>query len=573
MKRAISNRLLTHWRAAIFSILPILILLTPAVVAAQNTTPLENPFDLLPKAVEESQISDDPPQTDSQSASQPTNDQPAEQPEQAEKPVEQAEQTEKPVEQAEKPRDGVLTSTFKHAYVIDLNGPIFGQFHSYLMSRLERAKRQGADLIILRLTSPGGDLNTSVELARKLQAIDWATTIVFVPEEAISGGAVISLGSDRIYMQPRALIGDAGPIRMTDGVFEHAEEKVVSFLAVAVRELADASDRPGALAEAMVDRNLKVFSAVKKESGKKVYLTEEQTEDPLIQQSHDIGAAVPESGDNRFLTVAGKRAAELGLAEGIFDNEAAMMKELQIVKVTETKINWVDRVVFILNRPLVTGLLLIIGLIAVYIEMSAPGVTLPGMVAAGCFGIFFWSHFFGGTSGWLEILLFVLGILFLMLELFVLPGFGVCGIGGILLVVASLVMATQDFVLPNNQMQWELLQTNSLIVLGAIAGVGLLLFIQLMFLDSLPGLARFQLNTQSGEVAGSLAGDTNATATHSLPEVGESGVTESVLRPSGKVLFDSRLVDVVSEGEYIDPGIQVEVLRREGNRIIVRQVH
>jgi membrane-bound serine protease (ClpP class) len=129
--------------------------------------------------------------------------------------------------------------------------------------------------------------------------------------------------------------------------------------------------------------------------------------------------------------------------------------------------------------------------------------------------------------------------------------------------------------MPNNQFQWEQFQTNSLIVLGSVAVVGILFLAQLLLLDSLPGLKRFQLRTPGIDGTLSTAGTellvSTANSEASLPKVGELGVAESVLRPSGKVLFNKQLIDVVTEGDYLDPGTPVEVIRREGNRIIVRK--
>jgi membrane-bound serine protease (ClpP class) len=229
----------------------------------------------------------------------------------------------------------------------------------------------------------------------------------------------------------------------------------------------------------------------------------------------------------------------------------------------------------LLNRPWLSGLLLFVALIALYVELAAPGISVAGLTSLACFGVFFWSHALGGTSGWLEVLIFVLGVLCIVVEIFLLPGFGVFGLTGVLLVLLSLIMATQDFILPNNKIQWEQFQTNSLIVLGSIAVVGILFLAQLLLLDSLPGLKRFQLRTPSVDGTLSAAGTellvSTATSEVALPNVGDQGVTESVLRPSGKVVFDTRLIDVVTEGDYLDPGTPVEVIRREGNRIIVRK--
>ena len=420
-------------------------------------------------------------------------------------------------------------------------------------------------------------MKESVELANRLSEIDWATTVAFIPEEAISGGAIIALGCDRIYMRPRGLIGDAGPIVLgPDGVFEHVEEKNVSYLHPALRKLAELKNRPSALASAMADRSLKVFPVKTKESGEMKYLSTEQIGKLDKPDDFEVGESIPEAGENRFLTVDGSRALELKLAEGIFESESELLAALNFDDRVDTRMTWVDRTVYLLNRPWLTGLLLFVALIALYVELAAPGISVAGLTSLACFGVFFWSHALGGTSGWLEVLIFVLGVLCLVVEIFLLPGFGVFGLSGILLVLLSLIMATQDFVLPSNPGQWQQLQTNSLVVLGSIAVVSVLFVGQLLLLDSLPGLKRFQLKTpnvgpvQSAAASESLLG--KSTAEQPLPQLGDKGIAESVLRPSGKVLFDKLLIDVVTEGDYLDPGTSVEVIRREGNRIVVRKV-
>ena len=475
------------------------------------------------------------------------------------------------------PADRVFAEQYRKAIIIDFDGPIFGAQHAYLNNRLDRAQRIGADLIIIRLKSPGGLLEESVQLARRLSEIDWATTVAFIPEEAISGGAIIALGCDRIYMRPRGLIGDAGPIVLgPDGIFEHVEEKRVSYLHVAMRELAESKNRPSALASAMADRSLKVFPVKTKVGGEMKYLSTEQIAKLEKPDDFEVGKSIPEAGESRFLTVDGSRALELKLAEGVFESESEFLAALDFDARVDTRMTWVDRTVYLLNRPWLTGLLLFVALIALYVELAAPGISVAGLTSLACFGVFFWSHALGGTSGWLEVLIFVLGVLCLVVEIFLLPGFGVFGLSGILLVLLSLIMATQDFVLPSNPGQWQQLQTNSLVVLGSIAVVSVLFVGQLLLLDSLPGLKRFQLKapsvdpTQSAAASESLLSKPNAE--QPLPLVGDHGVAESVLRPSGKVLFDKLLIDVVTEGDYLDPGTPVEVIRREGNRIVVRKV-
>lgn len=492
----------------------------------------------------------------------------------------QADQTNKPADdnaaEGDDDVDEVLERPFRKAMLIDVRGPIFDSLKQYIVGRLSAAKRGGADLIILRVTSPGGELETSLELARKLGEVTWATTIAFVPEEAYSGAAIMALGCDRIYMRPRALIGDAGPIHFHGGFFEHADEKVVSALAVAMHQLAVAKKRPGAIAEAMVDRNLVVHEAHNKTTGELAFLTANEIALQRNQDAYDIGAPIPESGQNRFLTVAGTRAVEMMLAEGTFDSERELLDALHIQQLVETRRTWVDQVVYVLNRPLVSGLLLLIGLIGLYVEFSVPGISVAALVSLSCFALFFWSHALGGTSGWLEVMLFALGIACLGIEIFILPGFGVFGITGALMIILALVMASQDFVLPESTVQWTTLRNNLLIVLGAMASLVIALIIQVMFFDSIPGLGHLRLDTPQPELSPADAATGSLVAgfipSASLPQLGDVGVADSVLRPAGKVRFDDHLVDVVTEGDFLDPGTRVEVVRREGHHVIVRRL-
>lgn len=470
--------------------------------------------------------------------------------------------------------DPILNKRFRKAMVIDVRGTIANAMKSYLNNRLDTAERGEVDLVIFRITSPGGELEASLELARKLSAVDWATTIAFIPEEAYSGAAILSLGCDRIYMRPRAIIGDAGPIRFHRGVFEHADEKVVSALAVAIHEIAEGKGRPGSLAEAMVDRKLIIHQAENKQTGKHTYLTAKEIELPVNIELYDIGHPIPESGQDRFLTVSGTRAEELKLAEGLFDSERELIDRLSIDEYSETRRTWVDQIVFVLNLPVITGLLLLLGLIGLYVEFTFPGLSVSALVSLTCFAMFFWSHALGGTSGWLEVMLFALGVGCLGVELFILPGFGVFGLSGILMVMLSLVMASQDFVLPQSTVQWTTFRNNLLIVLGAVCSLIVALIVNFAYFDSIPGLGRFRLAAPEAEPAEfstiSVGEGTKVVSGIYLPQVGEKGTADSVLRPAGKVRFDNVLVDVVTEGDFLDPGTPVEVVKREGNRVIVR---
>ncbi|RMF38126.1 MAG: hypothetical protein D6753_16290, partial [Planctomycetota bacterium] len=327
-----------------------------------------------------------------------------------------------------------LDRRYERAVWIQATGVIAGRMEWFIDQQLRQAERRGAELVVIELTTPGGELEASLNIARRLRDIDWATTVVFIPEEAISGGAIVALGADYVVMARGALIGDAGPIQLGMRGFEHVEEKALSYITAAVRELAEAAGRPPAVAQAMVDRTTQVYRAIDANTGQVVYVTDVDLQAPENAGRFEQPQRIPESGQDRFLTVGAQRAEELGLCDLVVESRGDFESRLQVGAWTRVRLRWIDATVYLLNRPWLTVLLLVIGLIGMYIEFAAPGISVAGLTAALCFGIFFWSHILGGTSGWLEVLLFLLGIACLACELFVLPGFGAFGLTGILLI-------------------------------------------------------------------------------------------------------------------------------------------
>jgi membrane-bound serine protease (ClpP class) len=227
----------------------------------------------------------------------------------------------------------------------------------------------------------------------------------------------------------------------------------------------------------------------------------------------------------------------------------------------------------------VTGLLFVIGLVALLVEFSMPGIGLGGLTALLCFALFFWSRFLGGTAGWLEVVLFLVAIVFLVVEVFVLPGFGIAGVTGILLLIISLVLASQTFVLPRTDRELAAIGQMTLIILCsgvAVAGAGVVLT---YWLGEIPILGRLALRPPepATEVAGgagpTASGVPPGAAVHSTGVgVGDCGVADSALCPAGKARFGEQRVDVITEGVFVDKGRPLKVLQIKGNRILVREI-
>ena len=456
--------------------------------------------------------------------------------------------------------------------IIEFNGPIGSMLEQYVFRKIEEAKRLDADVIIIQIDSPGGLVEESFNIANRLHEIDWARTVAFVPREALSGAAFVALGCDEIFMAPDATLGDAGPIFMDpDFQFRHAPEKYRSVLAQRVRTLADLTGRSPALAEAMVDMDLTVYRVKNRKDGKEAFMSDAEIKSSPDPAQWEKLEPVHESREKHFLTVKGTRAVELGLADGTASTREELARQLGFKgNFIVLRYTFVDTLIYILNYPVVTGLLFIVGLVGLYIEFSSPGIGIGGLLAALCFGIFFWSHYLGGTAGWLELVLFAAGVAFVLVEIFIIPGFGVPGISGVLLIIVSLVMACQDTLIPRTPREWATFS----VTLQTLFVAGAVFLLIAYFLNSrlrmIPVLNRIMLpppgpdgRIDSERVAG------NAPANAAGPSVGDRGTALSLLRPAGKADFAGRRLDVVTDGDFIEKGRKIEIVEISGSRIVV----
>jgi membrane-bound serine protease (ClpP class) len=241
-----------------------------------------------------------------------------------------------------------------------------------------------------------------------------------------------------------------------------------------------------------------------------------------------------------------------------------------------------DNAVAFLTSGALQSILILIGLGALFFELSTPGFGVPGTIAIICFVTIFGTNGMLGNLGSFEILLFLLGVALLALEIFVIPGFGAAGISGIVLIGVALVLSMQDFVIPTLDWQWDLLYRNVLtVVTGLIAGVVGIVVLAL-FAPKLRLFDRFTLRTAiqgtSGGplpagAAGTSVGDESAEEDF-VPSglVGQRGTAVSVLRPSGRAEFGGVEYSVEADGVFIPQGTPLVVVRVRGSHITVKSV-
>jgi membrane-bound ClpP family serine protease len=222
-----------------------------------------------------------------------------------------------------------------------------------------------------------------------------------------------------------------------------------------------------------------------------------------------------------------------------------------------------------LSSPFVSPFLLFFAMFFLSTELSAPGLGIPGFLAVLCFGLFFWSQSLDGSADWLEVIMFIIGAIFIVMEIFVVPGFGVFGIGGIVLVFSSLVLASQAFLIPRSLNDVVEMTYSFVPVIGAGFGVLTAGIVLRNLIPRTPMLRRMILQPRKFVDTG-LGGRTDPEAIVDWSFLmGLSGETATRLNPSGKARIQGRVYDVISNGQMLEQGQRVEVIEAIGNRIVV----
>ncbi len=470
------------------------------------------------------------------------------------------------------------------ARVIAVNNVVDKLLADFVERETQHALADGANMIIYEIDTPGGDKEHTQHLAALISELNQAevTTVAWVPKEATQAGALIALSCDRVVLANGATIGniDLKAMRLNHGrrlaPANAIDPEDLQRLMPLVKSIAKHKNRSVSLIQAMADSTQPVYEVTEKESGRVAWMNEAE----LAAQPDEWvkGPLVPETRGGQLLVLGADRAHELGLTEAPCNDIEQLRTRLGIGTAADLRPvskTWVDNLVTVLNSGLAGFLLITLGIIFIYLELHMPsGFFVIGAVT--CFSLFFWSRFLGGSAGGLELTLFMLGMVLLGIEFFVIPGFGVFGVSGILMTMVSLVMASNTFsgMSATESFEQSMSSLGSLVAaLVTVIGVAVVLN---RFLPSIPFINRLILTppgyaANDGEGLRLKPSLLSRTSVNTSPiNVGMIGKTASSLRPTGKAMFGDNYVDVVSDGAYIDHGTQIEVIRLAGNRIIVR---
>jgi len=470
------------------------------------------------------------------------------------------------------------------AAVIVCKGMIDDGLYKSIQRRTEMALDEGAEYLIYEISTYGGLLQSGDDISKYfiLDVAKKARTVAYITTEAISAGAMISVSCQDIIMLENTTIGDCAPMQIGAKLEGVEREKVESFTRAAFMRAAEANRYPEALLKAMVTMQIEVYRVKNLETEEYEFFESEHLPKDANEYALDNKELIVKNTE--LLTLTASRAFEYGIARAMvsdLEEALAFLAERDGVTfegepvVLETL--WSEEMVRWLNSPAVMAVLVMLAMLGVYIEFNTPGVGLPGLVAVICFAIIIGSKYLVGLANWVEVALFIVGLLLLLVEIFVLPGFGIAGFLGITCILAGLFgmlikNPPDKFPWPQTQPDWQIFIEGVWALSLGFVGFVVLAWLLTKYLPKLQFLSGLILvpaaAKQGGEMEISMTSPPESeTMGVNLGDIGE---VVSTLRPTGKVQFGDAIVDCVAQAEFLEKGSKVEIIEIRGNRVVVK---
>ncbi|MDR1863285.1 MAG: nodulation protein NfeD [Treponema sp.] len=462
------------------------------------------------------------------------------------------------------------------AWIIPIQGDIEPSMTAFVRREVRKAQNDGAEYIVFEIDTFGGRVDSALQITSAIMSVKKARTIAWVNNgEASMGvswsaGALIAFSCNDIYMAPGTSMGAAAPVTAgPGGVMDAAGEKTVSAVRSQMAALAERNGHPVGIALAMVDLDVELWEA--RENGETRVLTLGDLE--ALEAGEADGEGVERvrviSPPGKLLSLTAGEANRYGLAAGLAETREALLEAIGAGGyLGESVPGAADMLISFLTSGPVQVILILLGLVMVFLEIHTPGFGIPGVTAIVSFLVVFGSGMMLGRVGSLEIVLFLAGLVLLAVELFVIPGFGVVGISGFLLIGLSLVFSMQDFVIPRFDWEWTLMGRNvAVVIISLILSVAGIAVIALLG----PKTKIFDRFTLTSQITGTAGGRFEDEEDYAAL-TGKIGTADSVLRPSGKAVFDGKVYSVEADGAFIESGKGIIVTHVRGNRIIVKRV-
>ena len=431
-----------------------------------------------------------------------------------------------------------LFSSEKIVYSVPIEGDIDMGLPYYLERVISEAENDKAEYIIFTIDTFGGRVDAATKIKDAILNSK-IPTIAFINKRAISAGALISLSCDSIYMTSGGTIGAATAV---DGSGKKTSEKVISYMREEMASTAEANNRSREIASAMVDDEIEI--------------------EFLVTISGDTLTSKEISGfkEYKLITLSTGHAVDLGIADSEINSFEDLLSHLEIpeAEVVDNSTNWSEDIVRFFTSPTVAPLLMSLGFLGLMFEIKSPGFGVPGIGGLLCLGLFFGSHLLVGLADMTEILILGIGILLILAEVFIVPGFGITGISGIGFLLYGLFLILlgeypqgSDY----NNAFWGL----NIGIVGSLIAV--IMFFKFIIKSKFYSKV-IPVQTQKKSDGFSISAGYEKL-------IGEIGITKTALRPVGIMVISNKEYHCRSKGDFIEPNNEVKIEGVEENELIV----
>ena len=422
--------------------------------------------------------------------------------------------------------------TRKKVFIVEIRDNIDPRMNRYVELALSQATALNADIIIVDMDTYGGAVNDANDIRTRL--LEYEKPVwVFINNDAASAGALISIACDSIYMVPGSNIGAATVVNAQG---EAAPDKYQSYMRSIMRSTAEETGRDPLIAEGMVDDRVEI-------------------------------EGVTVSG--KIITFTSKEAIENGYSEGEVESieDILEMNNIERYELINYEKSWDESIIAFFLNPMVSGILILVITAGIFFELQTPGVGFP-LAAAGLALIFYLTPYYlnGLAANW-EIAVFFVGLALIALEVFVIPGFGIAGVAGIICTVGALILV----MLNNDNFNFDFVPSgdimiaSSVVLAGMVGSVLALFFFGYKFTQS-----KMFRRVSLQDTQDSSKGYSSNFRAESM--IGAEGIAYTILRPSGRIEIADELYDAYTRGDFIEKGQKVRVISQEGSSLKVKAI-
>ena len=429
------------------------------------------------------------------------------------------------VQQKEKPGNKLV---FKMEIREEIAPPIWRK----VQKGIKNAKEQNADIILIHMNTYGGEVGIADSIRTAILQCP-IPVWVFIDNNAASAGALISIACDSIYMRKGANIGAATVVNQTG---QAMPDKYQSYMRATMRSTAEAQGRDPQIAQAMVDPRIVIPGLI---------------------------------DSTMVLTFTALEAVKHGYCEGLAENIPEVMADAGIVSYTlvEQKLTAVDHFISFLISPIISGLLIMLIIGGIYFELQSPGLGFPSVIAIAGALLYFAPLYLEGMAANWEIIIFIIGVILVAVEIFAIPGFGVAGITGIILIVGGLALSMVDnigFGFDDASLR-KLMEAVLIVITATFLSIVSSFWLTKKLFGSRTFFGQLALDTTMDKAEGFSSVDS-----HQQTMLGATGIAASILRPAGKIDLDGEICDAVAETGYIDKGTPVVVIGMSNTQLVVK---